>query len=75
MSEIINNKQLINKKVINSTEQITKMTTTETKTMEETITYLLLGMEEGNNMITFQQANSNYQNNVSEEIRDTPVKF
>lgn len=75
MSEIINNKQLINKKVINSTEHITKMTTTETKTMEETITYLLLGMEEGNTMITFQQANSNYQNNVSEEIRDTPVKF
>ena len=75
MSEIINHKQLINKKVINSTEHITKMTTTETKTMEETITYLLLGMEEGNNMITFQQANSNYQNNVSEEIRDTPVKF
>ena len=39
---------LINRKIIYSTEHITEMGITKTKTMEEIITDLLLGMKESN---------------------------
>ena len=43
MSEI-----LINKKIVHIAEHVTKMTITQADTTEETITYLILDMEERN---------------------------
>ena len=43
MSEI-----LINKKIVQIAEHVTKMTITQADTTEETITYLILDMEERN---------------------------
>ena len=72
---------LINKKIIYSTEHITKINITETKTKQETFMDPILGTKESNkntketqskskNMITFQQTNNKHQNNESEKIGD-----
>ena len=76
---------LINKKIIYSTEHITKINITETKTKEETFMDPILETKESNkntketqskskNMITLQQTNNKHQNNESEKIGDALVQ-